>query len=258
MEWKMEKKGLLNREVTLPERSCAAGEATSVLLSVDEYDGMLEAIKRLQQQIKKTDNQMRSIKSECTKKINRMERETEELRKGLQEESEEIVRNANRERDEAIELNRNLLRINKERSNSDRGLKNVKKCPGYVVTQTRQVAIRITKNNRVNEVTVWETTIQTPYSADFPLMQVERLVLQELSGENGLLSKLGIKERQIKDYRSFLREDRTSDGLTGQQYLESNNVIFKECYRLNVKVGYWDLIYLHNKPLGLIPMEMRP
>ena len=52
MEWKMEKKGLLNREVTLPERSCAAGEATSVLLSVDEYDGMLEAIKRLQQQIK--------------------------------------------------------------------------------------------------------------------------------------------------------------------------------------------------------------
>ena len=38
---------------------------------------------------------------------------------------------------------------------------------------------------------------------------------------------------------------------------ESRNIMLKPKLRANYKTGYWEVIFLHTKPLGLVPAEMR-
>ena len=39
---------------------------------------------------------------------------------------------------------------------------------------------------------------------------------------------------------------------------KTDNVILSRFLRANFRAGYWELILLHTKSLGLVPKEMRP
>ena len=65
-------------------------------------------------------------------------------------------------------LNSNLLRISKERANSDRGLKPKKEHDGFVVLSFSSRFERVYTSNRdIENVLVFKTIMQTPYSQEF-------------------------------------------------------------------------------------------
>ena len=41
------------------------------------------------------------------------------------------------------------------------------------------------------------------------------------------------------------------------QRVNDINIMLKPRLRANYKTGYWEVIFLHTKPLGLVPAEMR-
>ena len=53
-------------------------------------------------------------------------------------------------------------------------------------------------------------------------------------------------------YEDLLHEQRRS-----ARQEESSNIMLKPKLRANYKTGYWEVIFLHTKPLGLMPAEMR-
>lgn len=251
MEWIVQKGGLLGRQTKIPERTGENGIATHVILSTEEYDNLQNQIIDLEKEVKKARNSLKATKAEYSKKSNQLTKETEDLRRRINEEAEVKIMEASQRMNEQEELNRNLLRISKERSNTQRGLVPAKKHSGYVVLQSRQIDIRFRRNSKTRVDTVWETTIQTPYGVDFSIEQVERLIDKEVFSGSCKASELGLESINIEDYSKLI-------SVWAESTEEIKNTIFKKSYRLNVKSGFWDVIYLHNKPLSGIPEDMRP
>lgn len=102
---------------------------------------------------------------------------------------------------------------------------------------------------------LWETALQSPYSVDFTEEQA-RALTEELvqPNENGetIVGRIGIDTYYHGSYEDLLHDQRRS----GRQ-AEDLNIMLKPKLRANYKTGYWEVIFLHTKPLGLVPAEMR-
>ena len=72
--------------------------------------------------------------------------------------------------------------------------------------------------------------------------------------ENGetIVGRIGIDTYYHGSYEDLLHDQRRS----GRQE-ESRNIMLKPKLRANYKTGYWEVIFLHTRPLGLVPAEMR-
>ena len=256
MEWIMRNNGLLGRNTKLSERYGESGTATHVILSVEEYDALRSEVASLHDDITEAKNQTKSVKSEYARLTKKLEKETEERIRIIESDAEERIKVANREKDYQVQLNRNLLRINKERSNLQRNLSPSKKHSGYVVLQSRQVEIRFRKRNKVGTDYVWETTIQTPYSIDFTLEQVDKQIADDLFTDEWKISEIGIVSYEINDYVKLLTE-KDEYGVSGEERLKIENTVFKKLYKRNVRSGFWEVVYMHSLPLKAIPADMR-
>ena len=150
------------------------------------------------------------------------------------------------------ELNENLRRIARERSNVDRNLRPKKWHTGYVVVSSTEKAYRY-KVDRQNWKTVmlWETVLETPYFIDFTEEQA-REQTKELTGSVWLVGRLGINASYGGEYEDMLAEKEWS----AQQKREMN-IMLKRRLRANYKTGYWEVIFSHTKPLGVVPADMR-
>ena len=102
---------------------------------------------------------------------------------------------------------------------------------------------------------LWETVLQSPYSVDFTEEQArtltEELVQQNENGET-IVGRIGIDTYYHGSYEELLYEQRRS-----ARQEESRNIMLKPRLRANYKTGYWEVIFLHTKPLGIVPTEMR-
>ena len=102
---------------------------------------------------------------------------------------------------------------------------------------------------------LWETALQSPYSVDFTEEQA-RALTEELvqSNENGetIVGRIGIDTYYHGSYEDLLHDQRRS----GRQ-AEDLNIMLKQKLRANYKTGYWEVIFLHTSPLGLVPGDMR-
>ena len=147
-------------------------------------------------------------------------------------------------------LNENLLRISKERANAERKLKPKKGHTGYVVLNSKEKEYRYKVDRRNwNTVMLWETTVQSPYTVDFTEEQA-RVQTKELTDRGGLISRIGIEECFPGRYDDMI------DNPRGFQWAELN-VMLESRLQANYKTGYWEVVFSHTKPLGLVPEDMR-
>ena len=151
-------------------------------------------------------------------------------------------------------LNANLLRISRERANADRGLRPKKVHTGYVVVMSSEKEIRYkTGRNKLLTVKVWETVLQSPYSVDFTESQARQLIEEDLlARKNGLLADVGIT--MICSGSSYENLIETENW---KEIKAAHNTLFSRQLRANYRVGYWEYIIQHTKPLGIVPADMR-
>lgn len=192
------------------------------------------------------------VKQEARRRI---AQEQEDCRKSLDALNEELER-AQEEGVYLAGLNENLLRIARERANADRKLKRKKEHTGYVVVSSTEKEYRYKVNRRDFEtVMLWETVLQSPYSIDFTEEQA-RTQMKELIGNDGkdiwLVSRLGISASYDGEYEEMLEKATWND----QQKAEKN-IMLKRKLRANYRTGYWEIIFSHTKPLGVVPEDMR-
>ncbi len=111
---------------------------------------------------------------------------------------ETVIRLLQDDVDNEKDLNKNLLRISKERANADRSLSDKKNHDGYVVLSIRQTddgyvhyytdddykadpgLYNMDRTFERRTAVVWKTTIQTPFPAHLPFNNIEARVLEDL------------------------------------------------------------------------------
>lgn len=230
-------------------------ECTHVLLTKEEY-------MRLLQEKAKAEQEKRFAEGEAREKIRMAEQELEyrtaAAEKFAKEKIQQVEQELDAERNESAyqrSLNENLLRISRERANADRRLRPKKEHTGYVVVSSAEKEISYKDYYGKNKkVMLWETVLQSPYSVDFTEEQA-RHQMQELFRrvENGrwLISQIGISATYGKGYAELIREKEWKSDVS------KRNVLLVRRLRANYRAGYWEMIFLHTKPLSSVPKNMR-
>lgn len=196
------------------------------------------------------DRRVRKVKNEAEASI----REANAACSTALEQQKAALEQAEAERDYQEGLNINLLRISRERANADRKLKNKKEHTGYVVISSiEKDQIIVLSNQKRLTVPSWETVLQTPYSVEFTIDQVQHQTKEDLV-TMALFLKLGI-DAYADSYEIILKEDKKS-GQT-QKFCDRNTV-FEIKHKANYRAGYWELVLHHLKPLIQVPQDMRP
>lgn len=231
-------------------------ECTHVILTLKEYDKLLQEKARAEQEA-------RSTKYSAEREIEEAKRAARYTAQKAAEEARQTVAGiesalAAEKADNAHQraLNANLLRIAKERANADRKLKPKKEHTGYVVVFSEETDHQYKDGNRhVKRVLLWKTVIQSPYVVDFPEAQVRKQILEELlqEDEDGrrLIGRLGINGIYNKGYGSMIEDRRWC------AEPDKYNIMLKPKFRVNFRSGYWEVICLHTKPLDVVPKDMR-
>ena len=230
-------------------------ECTHVLLTKEEY-------MRLLQEKAKAEQEKRFAESEAREKIRMSEQELEyrtaTAEKFAKEKIQQVEQELDAERSESDyqrRLNENLLRISRERANADRRLRPKKEHTGYVVVSSAEKEISYKDYYGKNKkVMLWETVLQSPYSVDFTEEQA-RHQIQELfnRGENGrwLISQIGINASTDGGYAHLISDPKARAELAVRNFLLDKRL------RANYRAGYWEIIFLHTKPLSVVPKNMR-
>ncbi len=242
-------------------------ECTHVILMVDEYADLLRKITVAEQEALttkyKAEREVDAARCDADYKIRQNIEKTDQTigkwREALDAERAESGH--------LRSLNENLLRIAKERANADRKLKPKKEHTGYSVVFSTEKEYRYGKGKNMKKVMLWETVIQSPYSIDLPEDLVRKQITDELTQENEagdkLVNRIGIDGFYPGSYAALLQkrweldrygdpeDDEDPEGLTGK------NIMLKPYFRANFRAGYWEAVFFHTKPLGVVPADMR-
>lgn len=218
---------------------------THKLLSNEEYEKIKNEIIELNMQLDKEKHFVKQFRHNAMEYKNNADIQAQ----NKIEEAYEIARAAEIERNRQISLNKNLIRINKEKNNSERNLQPKKEHTGYIVLESRE-KIEWCEGLRNNQsFTVWETTIQTPYKTDLTQDLVRGEIDRDLTPKEGgwLLGKLGINRIHYTDLLTIM---------TDNQHKEKN-IAYQKQLRADFKEGYWEVIYSHTKAIRSVPINMR-
>ena len=230
-------------------------ECTHVILKLKEYDKLLQEKARAEQEARNT-------KYDAERAIDKAKRDASYTAQKAAEEVRQTVAGIESalaaERAESAHqraLNANLLRIAKERANADRKLKPKKEHTGYVVVVSEEREYRYRSGRKWNKVKLRETVLQSPYTVDFSETEVKTQIERELFPKDDvwLIGKIGITGRYGGTY-----EEMVEDGSVDEEFLK-RNILLKGQQRLraNFRSGYWEVIFLHTKPLDVVPKDMR-
>lgn len=230
-------------------------ECTHVILKKDEYENLLYKIRMAEQET-------RNAKSDAEKKIKKINTDSEykishaeETAKNQVEEIEQELRLAEKEIEYQKELNKTLLRISKERANADRKLKPKKEHSGYVVTASSEKEYSFKDGRKLRKILLWETVLQSPFVIDFTEEQARKQIFENLfaKDEDGkwLIEKIGINANYAAGFAKML------DNEEWKREYKHYNVMLERKLRMNFRSGYWEISFLHTKPLLCVPKEMR-
>lgn len=225
-------------------------ECTHVILTKEDYGKLVAQLAKAEREAAETHRQaaasIEKARQEARTQILKDREETQKIVDSLNAELEQERRDS----DYLAGLNENLLRIARERANADRKLKRKKEHTGYVVVSSTEKEYRYKVNRRDFEtVMLWETVLQSPYSIDFTEEQA-RTQMGELTCKGGLVGRLGITANSSSKYEDLI------SGKTWEKY-KGLNIAFQKKLRANYKTGYWEVIFSHTKPLGVVPEDMR-
>lgn len=258
------KKGALGGYKAVSE----ADEYTHVLLTVEEYQ-------KLQQRLQRAKDDASAAHRDADQRVRRAQNDAaaqiQEVKDACSTELEElqnVLQKAESEREYQKYLNENLLRIFRERANSDRGLRPKKERSGYLIISSREIEQTYKYNRETRKAIIWETTIQTPFSIDLTEELAKEQALRYLfsKGSNDEfwpINAIGINGIYEKGYEEMLKEDLTETAKAKieqrEPFLWSNyNTVVSVKVRANGKAGFWELLLVHLKPLTAFPQDMRP
>lgn len=229
-------------------------ECTHVVLSKKEYDELNDDIdfqkkrardieaaakKRLSELVDEANSKIEMAKENANSKIEASEQELAEARK-------EIAYQKN--------LNGNLLRMAKERANSDRKLKPKKSHTGYIVLSSREIEYRYKDDKRHwNKTVLWETILQSPYTVEFTEEQTReqmRELFEKDENDSWIIGKIGITAMWLSNYEDMI------DSQDYQKEFQYLNTVIRQQLRANYITGYWEVILQHTKPLENVPKDM--
>ena len=230
-------------------------ECTHVILKLTEYDKLLQEKARAEQEA-------RSTKYDAERAIDKAKRDASYTAQKAAEEARQTVAGIESalatERAESAHqraLNANLLRIAKERANADRKLKPKKEHTGYVVATSEEREYRYRDGKKWKKAKLWETVLQSYYSVDFTeevaRTQIERDLFPK--GETWLIAEIGISGRYGGRYEGMIEDTSVSE-----DFLKHNILLAgQQRLRANFRSGYWELVFMHTKALGVVPPNMR-
>ena len=230
------------------------GECTHVIQTRQEYEMLLNQRDRAKREKEEAE---RAAAREITRVKQETAHEADRAAQRAQAQIDDLLQQVERKTAEIADqraLNANLLRISRERANADRGLRPKKVHTGYVVVTSSEKEIRYRGGrNKLLTAKVWETVLQSPYSVDFTESQARQLIEENLLTEkNGLLADVGI---------TLICHGNGYETLTEVENWKEikilHNALFSRQLRANYRVGYWEYIIQHTKPLGIVPTEMR-
>lgn len=230
-------------------------ECTHVILKEKEYEQQLRKISMAEQEARNAkydaDREIRQVRSDAQSRVSAAVAEADQRVKALEQE----LATAQKEVEYRRGLNANLLRISKERANADRKLKPKKDHTGYVVVVTENKEYRYRSGRSWKKVKLWETVLQSPYSVDFTEEEARTQISRDLylNRETSLIEKIGINGRYRGSY-----EDMIQDTSVDENFLKRNILLTgQRRFRANFRAGYWEMVFMHTKPLGVVPPEMR-
>ena len=233
-------------------------ECTHVILTQKEYGALLQKISHAEYEAREAKSAAEKAKREARESAEyQVWHAGEEANKkiaAMQEKMEKACMKGEYYR----ELNENLLRVAKERANADRNLPKKKDHTGYVVTYSAEKEYRYKIDRRSwGQVMLWETVLQSPYSADFTEQQARTQIWEDLFLPYGdkawEIGRLGINEEFDGKYDMMLGEE---DWMI--RYAPNNVLLTSETkLRLNFNQLYWEVVIQHTKPLGVVPPDMR-
>ena len=227
----------------------------TAIIEASEYAGLQQEISNAKQAAKNAeynaDKKIHQIQSEAQSRITDAEKKiaknTAEWEKKLAAEQQESALQRG--------LNANLLRITKERANAERDLKPKKEHTGYVVLTSAEKESRYKDSyGHPRTITLWETAMETPYTVDFEAEQVRGLIrelTQEDEDENWPIRRIGITGNYPGKYANMIQDKEWREDY------EKYNVMLERWLRANYRSGYWELVFLHTKPLSVVPPDMR-
>lgn len=227
-------------------------ECTHVILTKREYDNLKEEIKEAQRKTAEVrfeaDESSRASSREHSRAMIKI---IEDHKKELEELNEEIA-DLEGELEYQQNLNKNLLRINKEKSNAERKLRPKKEHTGYAVISSQEKEIHYKSGKMTKNAVAWETVLQSPYSIEFSEEEARNQIYGELLTNEGgwKLGTIGIRSRHIANYEELI-------GKLGKGVYE-RNIAFSQRLRANYKAGYWEYIVMHTLPLEQVPKDMLP
>lgn len=232
-----------------------SSECTHVILSKNEYSTLLQEKVRAEQA-------KRIAEGEAREKIRMSEQElkyrtdvAEKWAADKIQQVEQAMEAEKRENTYLRGLNENLLRISRERANADRQLRPKKEHTGYVVVSSAEKESSYKDYyGKTIKVMLWETVLQSPYSVDFTEEQA-RHQMQELFQPDAdgywPIRRIGISATYGKGYAELINDKEW------QSDLATRNILLSKRLRANYRAGYWDIIFLHTKPLDVVPKNMR-
>ena len=229
------------------------GECTHVIQTRQEYEMLLNQRDRAQREKEEAE---RAAAREISRVKQEAAHEADRAAQRAQAQIDDLLQVERKTAEIADQraLNANLLRISRERANADRGLRPKKVHTGYVVVMSSEKEIRYkTGRNKLLTAKVWETVLQSPYSVDFTESQARQLIEEDLlARKNGLLADVGIT--MICSGSSYENLIETENW---KEIKAAHNTLFSRQLRANYRVGYWEYIIQHTKPLGIVPADMR-
>ena len=229
-------------------------ELSHVILTKAEYDGLLDQIQAAQKEtavaVRQADQREKSILNQANAKIQQIQSEADKSVGELQKE----LSAERAEREYQQSLNANLLRISKERANASRKLKPKKEHSGYVVISSTEKDHSYKYGANRKTARLWETVLQTPFSIDFTEEQARKEMAELFQDDESggwPVEKIGITGVYLDGYGEMIRDKDATEWL-------HRNVMVERKLRANFRAGYWELVFLHTKALGIVPAEMRP
>ncbi len=246
-------------------------DATHLLISVKDFNAFIKTINaKYEKDIErtKTETQDAVAKAYSKKLKQKLQSNTEELNKqndSIREDAEEIKREAERTAKKYESTCRNLLRINKERANKERGIKNKKEHSGYLIKDIAEFKLHYsarlnhTKNDTDTAI-LHKITVQTPFPVLMEEGVVKDLVFKDMAERKMFL----IDERYssygncttkdivevLSEYKEkYIDEDRktmVNAPYRSFEQMELPPTVFDMSLRTNSREGFWEAILTTN------------
>lgn len=217
-------------------------DATHMLLTLEEYNSLCNQRDRAISAKNKAERDAQDFKRRAEQEANASVREARNAAAAQIAQMQSRVDAAEAETERQSNLNRNLLRITRERANAKRGLQPKKTHSGYrfsdKIRQTKTISGHDKKTGAIY-TDVWTATLETPYDGTIPINQIRDRIFADMMGQEGILKKLYVEYFTYQNNDSVIWKGTYTQALEGAD--ANKNYLFDYKFMVNPKTRLWEV-----------------